>query len=280
MFLSRPSGRKLFRFLSRRDIFQEAAEAARYAVFTGEHLLVEAEHLDLGKGLPTLDRSAEEALLLHVRDGNTDRVMEGVERFVENVRQLGLSPDALRHECLALVFRILRVSDETGRDYLSEKGSDCLPHVRLATLRDEHQVLSWVTDMAGDIARWMASVRAAGGHRSINRVADYLRSSYAKSVTLKQLGDLVHMNPSYLCVLFKREMGMTYLSYLTNLRMDHAKALLDGGLRTWEAGRSVGYYNYRHFAKLFRRHLGMTPAEYRSQRRRAPHALDKAPTPG
>jgi two-component system, response regulator YesN len=251
--------------------YREALEAARYAAFARKGVVVRTEQLEFARGIPPTVRACMEDLLLHVREGGDKAVQEDVERFLACLRGVELSPDGLRHEILALVFRVLRLAEETGRDYQAEKGGDFVPHRAVAALRDADSLDRWAAETIRDVVRWIGCVRAEGGHKSILTVTSYLQAHYNRDVTLKTLADMVGMNPSYLSVLFKRETRMTYQRYLADLRIEHAKRLLDGGAKAWEAGRAVGYYSFRHFAEMFRRQVGETPFEYRSRgRKKAP----------
>ena len=79
---------------------------------------------------------------------------------------------------------------------------------------------------------------------------------------------MVNMNPNYLSILFKETTGITYLKYLTKIRMEHAKLLLDNNEKVWKVSRKVGYYNYRHFSKLFKKYTGVLPSEYIGKNRK------------
>lgn len=63
---------------------------------------------------------------------------------------------------------------------------------------------------------------------------------------------------------FRETYGMTPLSYLNRLRMERAKALLDGtDLSVTEVARRLGFGDFRYFSRLFRKVTGRTPREHR-----------------
>ena len=79
---------------------------------------------------------------------------------------------------------------------------------------------------------------------------------------------MVKMTPGYLSILFKDEVGVTYVKYLTNVRMDHARELLREGYKVSQVSEMVGYSNYRYFCDVFKREVGKTPTEYRGNIRK------------
>jgi len=97
----------------------------------------------------------------------------------------------------------------------------------------------------------------------IEQASKYIRENLQEDTTVKELADIVHMNASYLSVLFKKEMGITISEYVNNLRIEKAKRLLKQGYKVFDIARQVGYKNPSYFAYQFKKSVGLTPAEYR-----------------
>lgn len=68
------------------------------------------------------------------------------------------------------------------------------------------------------------------------------------------------MNPQYISQLFKNEIGVGFLTYLTSIRMEKAKSLLLAtSLSVAEIAEETGYNDYRVFTKVFKKTEGITP---------------------
>lgn len=103
---------------------------------------------------------------------------------------------------------------------------------------------------------------------AVKQALQYIDRYFYQDLTLACVSDQVHMHPNYFGTLFKKETGVSYLSYLTAVRMEKAKELLDKtDLKIYEICQIVGYYSPKHFAKLFKKHMNMTPNEYRERER-------------
>lgn len=93
---------------------------------------------------------------------------------------------------------------------------------------------------------------------------EYIDRHYMENVTLKTLSYGLGVNPSYLSVLFKNEMGMNYSEYLLMVRMEEAKKLLrKRELNLSQIANAVGYDRVSYFSKLFKNFTGLKPGEYR-----------------
>lgn len=80
----------------------------------------------------------------------------------------------------------------------------------------------------------------------------------------EHLSEEFHLNSQYISQLFKNEIGLNFLTYLTNIRMEHAKKLLlSTSLSIAEVSEQSGYGDYRVFTKVFKKSEGITPSQYR-----------------
>jgi len=100
----------------------------------------------------------------------------------------------------------------------------------------------------------------------ITNVQKYLIMNYRKNISLTDIADRFNINPTYFSGLFKKKTGMTYIRYLTMVRMQKAKSLLDRtDKKIYEICEAVGYSDVNHFNRVFRREYGMTPFDYRKR---------------
>lgn len=84
--------------------------------------------------------------------------------------------------------------------------------------------------------------------------------------SLYQLADRMQLNANYLSSRFKKEMGVGFVRYVNQLRVNKAKQLLkDMRYRTNEVAVLVGFENPRYFTRIFKEMTGLVPSEYRSR---------------
>lgn len=77
------------------------------------------------------------------------------------------------------------------------------------------------------------------------------------------------MNPYYFSSYFKKNTGMNFKAYLTDIRMtEAARLLLNTDQKAYEIARRVGYRNVRQFNENFRGRYGKSPNEYRKEQKR------------
>ena len=100
--------------------------------------------------------------------------------------------------------------------------------------------------------------------RPIHGITRYLQEHLAEEVSLSVLAEEFHLSAQYISQLFKNEIGVGFLTYLTNIRMERAKQLLlSTSLSIAEVSEQSGYGDYRVFTKVFKKSEGITPSQYR-----------------
>ncbi|WP_078552900.1 response regulator [Bacillus alkalicellulosilyticus] len=101
---------------------------------------------------------------------------------------------------------------------------------------------------------------------SVQMIEEYIRSNYQKDIKLKEIADRFFLSREYISRKFKQEYEATITDYVTKIRIDKAKELLENPfLKIYEIADTVGYQNDKYFIKVFKKNVGMTPNEYRGK---------------
>lgn len=99
---------------------------------------------------------------------------------------------------------------------------------------------------------------------SFLQMMDYITTHYQRDISLSDIADSLHLNPNYLSQVFKKEAGITFSKYLTDLRITKAKQLLNSGnVSISEVAMNVGFNDYFYFLKTFKRITGQTPSQFK-----------------
>ncbi len=102
--------------------------------------------------------------------------------------------------------------------------------------------------------------------KTVEKSLAYIRSHYKQNLSLEEICSHVAVSKNYFCYLFKREVGVSLWNYLTKIRLEQAKKLLEESeMKTYEISDAVGYDNPNYFSKVFKKFCHMSPNEYRRQ---------------
>lgn len=109
------------------------------------------------------------------------------------------------------------------------------------------------------------AVLAAGlASHKVERVRAFIEAHLAEPIRVEQLAETVHMSPFHFTRMFKQAAGESPHAYITQRRMERAKALLSGSaMALVEVAASIGFQTQGHFTEVFHRHVGVTPRRFR-----------------
>jgi two-component system response regulator YesN len=97
-----------------------------------------------------------------------------------------------------------------------------------------------------------------------DQVIQYIEQRYMDDIGIGQIAGELNVSAAYLSTLFHKKTGVTFVKYLTRIRMYKAKELLlNTNLQIKQVAERVGYYSTRHFTKLFTEMFGCYPSEIR-----------------
>lgn len=102
----------------------------------------------------------------------------------------------------------------------------------------------------------------------VTQIARLVREHHTENLSLSRLAEMVHLSAPYLSKFFDQQFGMTYLNYLTQIRLNHA---IDDLLNTEKIIEDVsadsGFPNSHAFVQAFKKEYGVLPSVYRRQHR-------------
>jgi len=128
--------------------------------------------------------------------------------------------------------------------------------VRLLEIFAEHLAL---------IANQIGLQRSRGDSPMITGAKDYVASRQSESITLEEIARALNVSKFHFCRKFKHATGLTFVDYLSRVRIEKAKILLhDKKMRITDIAYEVGFQSLTHFNRIFRKIVGHSPTEYRS----------------
>lgn len=100
--------------------------------------------------------------------------------------------------------------------------------------------------------------------KPVSMAVQYIKEHYQEQISLEEAASVGNVSPNYLSKLFRSEMGIGFLDYLTQIRLKESEKLLEEtNLSIREIAARVGYLDEKYYSKLFKKATGIKPSEYR-----------------
>ena len=120
------------------------------------------------------------------------------------------------------------------------------------------------------VERLDASTTVPGyADNTIEQIVEYIKTHFSEDISLGEIAKQHHFEMSNFSRMFKRYTGENYTDYVAKLRIEYAKKYLEKTTRSIEEiTERVGYKSVRYFRELFMEYTGITPSQYRKERRK------------
>ncbi len=104
-------------------------------------------------------------------------------------------------------------------------------------------------------------------NRKIHVIMKYVYEHYSENnLTIQTIAKNVYLSQTYLCAFFKKSTGKTLNEYITEVRIEKAKELLqDSNDKLYEIATYIGFTDANYFSTLFKKYTGCTPSEFRER---------------
>ena len=97
----------------------------------------------------------------------------------------------------------------------------------------------------------------------IERVAHYINDNFTRPISLDDMCAAANLSGSYLIRAFEQRYHMTPHAYLLNRRIQQARSRLRQGSLIADVAQEMGFADQAHFQRVFKKHLAVTPGQYR-----------------
>lgn len=201
-----------------------------------------------------------------IENGNLSYIGENLVLLREELRShINNSQIYVKYLYANLLKKILEKSGEKG---MPEGGEDAFKEYldKLFSENSLSGIHNFMLTLAGRLLPSAASEKKSSSEqkRVIRSVMEIVEKRYQEDISLQSIAEEVFLSPSYLSYLFKKEVGVSLIKYITMIRLDKAKELLrSGNMRISDIAARVGYQNYSYFNIAFKNNIGESPAQYR-----------------
>jgi len=134
---------------------------------------------------------------------------------------------------------------------------------------NQEDLCAWISTALNEFIELVYASQDARKVRQITPAISYVDANYDKPMTLEEIARVSHLSASRLAHVFKEQMGITVIEYLTSVRIERAKQLLLAtDQNCTEICFQAGYNNQSYFTRTFKELVGIPPREFRKRNKR------------
>ena len=212
----------------------------------------------------------ERELLRRVRLGDKEGAKEVLNEILgkilfKNAGQIEL----IRARILELAVVLSRAAVEGTADLEMILGLNFEYIQELGKIKSIEELCIWVVKVLDRFTESVYENRNIKNVDIIRKTREFIRANYKKKIKLIDISKAIYLSPYYLSHIFKKETGSTLLEYLTKVRIEEAKYLLENTQwNTTQIAFEVGCSDQSYFCKVFKKSEAISPSDYRKRMKR------------
>ena len=255
------------------DSYADARTALERRLVLGPNHIIAVEQVrgEHAETLPGSERKLRTDFVRSLKTGVPEASLEALDQLVESFQRNGGRVEVCHAAMHRLLADSLNALDDLGVDYSRVPDFGPNPFEQLGRLKTLQELRHWFGEFLDRVTRHIEARRTSHSTRKAAEAEEYVKSHFAEPrLSLSRICRELSISKSYFSPMFKTQTGMTFVEYLTALRMEHAKELLSTeDLRSYEIADRVGFSDPHYVSLTFKKQIGLTPTEYRERTRRA-----------
>lgn len=247
-------------------LFRETETVLKKRLYFGKESFLEPETEDAANRI-VLNPVNEEELKKRIESLDYEHIhvyLQGVFSKLEEGKVT--SSDLVRSICQQLKNFLLKVLMDKGIDIagIFENNDHLLNEIPDYFTIEEYE--NWIDTLYQIILKGLGSLSGRQHSRVVLQAVDYISKNYAGNINLENTAEYVQKSKNYFSYLFKKELGISFIDYLNQVRVEEAKKLLDTtDDKTYEISEKTGFNDYKYFSSVFKKITGMSPAQYKKR---------------
>lgn len=271
-------GQPVARLRELEESFREA-ERALAARFTMElNRIISVDDIRMAQNVDTLDdieitsfgeiEKTRTMLEKFLNNGVEDEIDEFVDVYINELPEENLKSVLMRQYIIMDAYIVMMSFCEKieGIEGEMQAQSEELKN-SMKTIQTVEEIKNYIRMLLKKIIGVRDTISGRRYSDIIEIAKDQIRKTYmSDEISLNTVAAEVGMSPSYFSSIFSKEMGKTFVEYLTEIRMDRAKELLMcSSMKTSEIGYEVGYKDPHYFSYIFKKTQNCTPKKFRAR---------------
>ena len=230
-----------------------------------QELKVERSRVGADPDAPTYPVDKELELLDHIRAGRVRDAQATLNELLSHVFfAAGSEMTQIRMRSRELIVLLSRAVVGAGADPQEVFGLNYQFAAAIDHQTDINGVAHWMARIVRRFADFVLYTPHLAHARSLREVTRYVRERLDQKVTVADAARVAGMSEGHFSRVFKSEMGLSFVNYMTRIRCDYAASLLrTTDLSLSEVATTCGFVDHSYFTRVFKKTTGETPGAFR-----------------
>lgn len=248
--------------------YQEARNAMEYRTIVGGSQVLYIQDIEPSpKDSVSFMEYDFQNLVRAVKFGDRSETDEAISQFMDSLRTASLTPNQYQLICMELSTELMKI----GRSYKLRTRQifgegEHIPWQELHKHVTIDELESWLREICTNLRHTLRHERTDSTMKLTEQAKAYIEEHYKENdLSAETLCHELNVSAAYFSTIFKKEVGLSFVAYLTKIRLERAVELLRTTEdKTYVIAEAVGYTEPNYFSYVFKKQYGISPSKYRA----------------
>ena len=247
--------------------YERAREAVSYRVLYGTKRAINIGEIVPKEQIKPVqsEESRMQTLFRAIRIGDSTEIERAAHKEMEKLHKNTETMSQYNLATMEIVSGFFKFCTDNSLDFNKISGNMQNIYEKVSQM-DESSLTAWIVQMSETISEKLKCARNSSARRLIVEAQNIVKERYMEAdISLDEICTVLGVSNSYFSSLFKKEAGKSFISYLTDYRMDiAAEMILNTDEKSYTIAEKVGYLDANYFSYVFKKKFGVSPSKYRA----------------
>ena len=247
--------------------YERAREAVSYRVLYGTKRAINIGEIVPKEQIKPVqsEESRMQMLLRAIRIGDSAEIERAAHEEMEKLHKNTETMSQYNLATMEIVSGFFKFCTDNSLDFNKISGNMQNIYEKVSQM-DESSLTAWIVQMSKTISERLKCARNSSARRLIVEAQNIVKERYMEAdISLDEVCAVLGVSNSYFSSVFKKEAGKSFISYLTDYRMDiAAEMILNTDEKSYTIAEKVGYLDANYFSYVFKKKFGVSPSKYRA----------------
>ena len=247
--------------------YERAREAVSYRVLYGTKRAINIGEIVPKEQIKPVqsEESRMQMLLRAIRIGDSAEIERAAHEEMEKLHKNTETMSQYNLATMEIVSGFFKFCTDNSLDFNKISGNMQNIYEKVSQM-DESSLTAWIVQMSETISEKLKCARNSSARRLIVEAQNIVKERYMEAdISLDEVCAVLGVSNSYFSSVFKKEAGKSFISYLTDYRMDiAAEMILNTDEKSYTIAEKVGYLDANYFSYVFKKKFGVSPSKYRA----------------
>lgn len=247
--------------------WQGARSAVSYRVIYGNARAINIAEIDpMKNGDERWEEQEIQKILKRIRMGSREELETEISHCIRRFVQNGTTMQKYQIFIMGLLTEIFRFCSNNQLDSTEFYGEKGETFERCMQMESPEELEHWLLKICEKLQKTVQQERQASTKSFVSKAVEYVQEHYSdRNITVESVCRELGVSAAYFSTIFKKETGKTFISFLTDYRMEKAvELLMTTSDKTYIIAEKVGYADPNYFSYAFKKQYSMSPSKYRT----------------